>query len=115
MLNSHPESLTNEDAISIFNAWPKDWDAAFTLLARGAFLVSSAQKGGQIPLVEIVSQRGGSFRLSNPWSDTGVTLYRNGKRAEDLAGRTLTFATAAGERVVVVPRGATPQIVKSMR
>jgi hypothetical protein len=112
MLDSHPESLTNEEPISVFNAWPKDWDAAFTLLARGAFLVSSAQKGGQIPLLEIVSQRGGSFRLSNPWPDSSVTLYRNGKRAEDIAGRTLTFPTSAGERVVVVPLGSTPQTVK---
>jgi hypothetical protein len=115
MLDSHPESLTNEDAVSIFNAWPKDWDAAFTLLARGAFLVSSAQKGGQIPLVEILSQRGGSFRLSNPWGETPVTLYRSGKKAEDLTGGTLTFATAAGERIVAVPQGATPQIVHMER
>ena len=112
MLDSHPESLTNEDPVRIFNAWPKDWDAAFTLLARGAFVVSSAQKGGQIPLVEILSQRGGSFRLSNPWGETAVTLYRSGKKAEDLAGGILTFATAAGERIVIVPQGTTPAIVK---
>jgi hypothetical protein len=44
-----------------------------------------------------------------------VTLYRSGKKAEDLTGGTLTFATAAGERIVIVPQGATPQIVKMER
>ena len=111
MMNSHPESLLNEEPVTIFNDWPKDWDAAFTLLARGAFLVSSAQQAGKIPLVEIVSQRGGTFRLASPWPETGATLYRDGRRAEDLPGATLAFATAQNERVVIVPRGSTPRAV----
>jgi hypothetical protein len=111
LLNSHPESPSDEP-MSLFNAWPKDWDAAFTLLARGAFVVTSAQRNGTIPLVEIVSQNGGDCRLVNPWADRSVTLYRNGRKANDVSGETLTFPTAKGETVVLVPAGTTPATVK---
>lgn len=30
MLSSRPDSLTNQEPISVFNRWPRDWDAAFT-------------------------------------------------------------------------------------
>ncbi len=111
LLNSHPESVSDEP-MSLFNAWPKDWDAAFTLLARGAFLVSSAQRNGTIPLVEILSQNGGACRLVNPWPGQTATLYRNGQKANDVSGETLTFPTTKGETVVLVPAGAVPTAVK---
>ena len=112
MLDSSPASLTNEEPIRIFNDWPKDWDAAFRLRARGAFLVGSAFHRGTIPLVEIESQVGGPCRLANPWGQGNVTLYRNGAKAEDLSGEVLTFPTAKGETVVIVPRGSEPSHVK---
>ncbi len=112
LLASAPDSPTNQEPIRIFDRWPKDWAAAFRLLARGGFVVSSVQKGGAIQLVEILSQFGGSMRLANPWGGREVTLYRNGRKAEDLTGETLAFPTAKGETIVVVPRGTTPTIVK---
>jgi hypothetical protein len=80
LLASAPESVTDQEPISIFNRWPKDWDAAFRLLARGGFVISSAQRGGKIPLAEVVSQLGGPCRLANPWGRAEVTLYRGGRR-----------------------------------
>ena len=112
MLESSPASLTNEEPIRIFNDWPKDWDAAFSLRARGAFVVSSAFQGGKIPLVEIQSQVGGLCRLANPWGQSEVTLYRDGKKAEDLSGATLAFPTGKSETVVIVPKGSEPSRVK---
>lgn len=109
MLNSRPESPTDEP-ITIFNAWPKDWDAAFRLLARGGFIFSSAQKGGAIPLVEIFSQLGGACRLANPWRGD-VDLYRDGRKAETLSGDILSIATAKSEIVVIVPKGTAPRPV----
>jgi hypothetical protein len=70
--------------------------------------VASARKGGQIEFVELQSLAGGECRFKNPWPDTPVTLYRNGKKAEDLSGASLAFSTAKGETIVVVPKGATP-------
>jgi len=114
MLNSSPEQPGENVPVRIFNRWPKDWDAAFRLLARGGFVVSSAQKNGAVPLVEIVSEVGGPFRLANPWAGRDVTLYRNGRKAEDLDGETISFSTARGETVVVVPKGSVPAAVKVM-
>jgi hypothetical protein len=111
LLSSDPDEPSDGRPMSLFNAWPKDWDAAFTLLARGGFLVSSAQRSGEIPLVEIVSPQGGTCRLVNPWRGA-VTLHRDGRAAHELSGETLSFPTARGESVVIVPRGATPRPVQ---
>jgi len=112
LLESAPASLTNEEPIRIFNDWPKDWDAAFCLRARGAFVISSVFRDGKIPLVEIQSEVGGPCRVANPWGGSGVTLYRDGKKAEDLSGATIVFPTGKGETVVIVPKGSEPTRVK---
>ncbi|MDP2896009.1 MAG: hypothetical protein Q8Q12_05545 [bacterium] len=108
MLSSSPEEVDGEPVLSIFNDWPKSWDASFTLLARGAFLVSSSMEKGQIEFVEIQSRVGGECRLRNPWPEATLTLYQNGKKAEDVSGSLLTFATARGETIIVVPRASKP-------
>jgi hypothetical protein len=111
MLNSHAQSLTDDEPVVIFSGWPKDWDAAFSLLARGGFIVSAAQLSGSVPLVEIQSPRGGRFILSNPWEGQKVTVYRNGRKAETRSGRAIVLDTAASETIVVVPFGAVPRPV----
>jgi hypothetical protein len=98
--------------IRVFPAWPRDWDAAFTLLARGAFLVSSSMKTGRIEFVQIKSQAGDECRLRTPWPKATVTLHRDGQKAEELSGELLTFATSKGETIVVVPKGPEPSRVK---
>jgi hypothetical protein len=108
MLLSSPEEISGEPVIKIFNDWPGSWDAAFTLLARGAFLVSSSMDKGQIEFVQIKSQAGGECRLYNPWPDKTVTLFRNSKPAEDLSGSLLTFSTMQGETIIVAPKGIKP-------
>jgi len=108
LLASAPESEEGKPLIQVFSSWPRDWDAEFTLLARGAFIVSAAQHNGQVLFVEIRSQVGGECRLRNPWPDTTLTLYRNGEKTEDLSGPLLKLPTARGETVTVVPKGSTP-------
>lgn len=63
---------------------------------------------GHIEFVQIQSQVGGECRLHNPWPDKSVTLYRNGKKAEDLSGSMLKFPTAPGETVTAVLQGTKP-------
>lgn len=112
MLNSRPEATTDEP-ITLFNRWPKDWDAAFRLLARGGFIVSAAQQGGAVPLVEIVSQLGGTCRLANPWRQE-VDVYRNGRKAESVSGETIEISAAKNETIVMLPKGASPRAVKML-
>jgi len=97
-----------EAVIHVFPAWPKEWDVDFTLRARGAFLVSSAMENGRIPFVQIESLAGKECRLHNPWLNLTVTLYRDGKKAEDLSGAALKFPTAKGEIISLAPQGAKP-------
>jgi hypothetical protein len=107
LLQSVPPSL-GEDAVNyIFPAWPKEWDAQFTLAARDAFLISASIEKGEIQFVEIESQKGGRCRMQNPWPDGDVTLYRNGKIGETISGKLLDFSTTAGETITLVPKGKT--------
>jgi hypothetical protein len=122
-----------EPILEVFSTWPKDWEAAFTLLAHGAFLVTSAQQNGKVGFVELRSARemgtrdensepaalisragqaGSDCRLRNPWGEDAVTLYRDGKKSENLSGSLLRFATRKGEHIVVVPAGTTPEQCK---
>jgi alpha-glucosidase len=100
--------VDGEPVLQIFNSWPKSWDAAFTLLARGGFVVGSSMEKGRIEFVQIQSQVRGECRLHNPWPDMTVTLYRDGKKPGDLSGSLLKFPTARGDTVVLVPKGTMP-------
>jgi hypothetical protein len=109
LMQSNPPAPAEPPIIRLFPGWPKDWEAAFTLLARGAFLVTSSIRGGTVEFVELESQAGAECRLRNPWGEFEVTLYRDGARSESLRGALLQFATRKGERIVVVRRGDEPQ------
>ncbi len=102
LLDSAPAGGTEgEPVLRLFETWPKEWDAEFSLLARGAFVVSATQKAGKVGPVEIASNAGSECRLKNPWGEATVTLTRDGKTAETLRGAELTFATRKGETIVV--------------
>jgi len=105
MLSSSPEEVDGDPVLRIFSDWPKSWDAAFTLLARGAFVVSSSMKKGQVEFVQIKSQVGGECRLHNPWPNNTAILYHDNEKAEDLSGSVLKFPTNRGETVNIVKKG----------
>jgi hypothetical protein len=108
LLQSAPLAPGGDPVISVFPAWPKEWDSEFTLLARGAFVVTSEMQKGRILFVDLLSQAGGECRLKNPWGKNEVTLYRGGKKSENLSGGLLKFETTKGGRIVVVPAGTSP-------
>ena len=108
-LQSAPPNPGGDPVIRVFPSWPKEWNASYTLLARGAFLVTSSIERGRIGFVELESQAGGDCKLRNPWGGSEVTLYRDGKKSENLQGSLLRFPTRKGERVVLVESGDTPQ------
>ena len=57
LLQTAPPGAGKDSAIRVFAAWPRSWDARFNLAARGAFLVSSSIREGEIEFVEIQSPR----------------------------------------------------------
>jgi hypothetical protein len=107
-----PAGPGQPSVIRVFAAWPKEWDAEFTLLCRGGFLVTSAMRKSEIEFVEIHSQLGGECWLRNPWGEGEVTLFLNGLQTEKLVGSLLKFSTAKGEVIVICERGETLQQFK---
>jgi hypothetical protein len=67
---------------------------------------------GHVEFVEVRSQLGGECRLRNPWVTEGTTLYRDGKRVEDLAGPLLRLPTRSGETLILVRKGTAPEQFK---
>jgi len=80
------------EVISVFPAWPKVWDAEFSLLARGGFLVSAVIRGGVIGEVEIVSRCGETCRIRNPWDRACVLRDAEGVD-QFMEGNVLVFDT----------------------
>jgi hypothetical protein len=103
LCQSVPAAPGQETVIRVFPAWPKEWDAAFTLLARGAFLVGSSMAAGKVEFVRVESQAGGECRLRNPWPGATVALERSAGKAQELSGDLLRFSTTKGEVVTIHP------------
>jgi hypothetical protein len=105
---SAPPAPGADPVIYLFHAWPREWDAGFSLLARGNFWVSSRMKAGKIPYVALKSMAGGTCRISNPWPERKPTLYVDGENRGSLKGKILRFDTAPGQKIVLVPSGPIP-------
>ncbi len=101
LLSSEPDSPGGEPVLKLFTGWPRDWDAAFMLRARGAFVVTSSYRQGRLEFVEVVSQAGEECHLQNPWGDCEVSLCRDGQQAEAVKGSRLSFETRRGETIVL--------------
>lgn len=112
LLQSVPPGPGKDPVIRVFPAWPRQWDAAYTLAARGGFLVTSSMRNGKIEFVELLSRAGGECRLRNPWPGSEAVLYRNGAQQAAPTGALLRFETAAGDRLVVAPRGTALEQLK---
>jgi hypothetical protein len=108
LLMDVPPAPGEDEVLQVFASWPKEWDAQFTLVARGAFVVTSAMNSGQVEFVEIKSQAGGDCRLRNPWQGSEITIFRNGNQGETLSGTQLQFATAKDEVLLVLKKGTAP-------
>jgi len=108
LLASAGPEAHSDPVLEVFKGWPKSWDAAFTLRARGAFVVSSMQQGGKVSLVEIRSEAASTCRLVNPWPGKTVELRRQNHAAESLSGSLLTFPTVAGKTITLYPKGTRP-------
>jgi hypothetical protein len=105
MLQSVPPSPGEDPINYIFPAFPKDWDAQYTLAARDAFLISASMVKGQIEFVEIYSQKGSQCKIKNPWPGKEVEFYRNGRRTNESSNLLLIFSTKIGETITIVPKG----------
>jgi alpha-L-fucosidase 2 len=102
---------SNEGKIRVFPAVPDNWATAFTLLARGAFVVSSEiGKDGTIPGVYIESRKGNICRVVNPWPGSEVSVISLTERGKKIKYKTdekngFEFKTLPGHNYLIVPKG----------
>ena len=101
LLQSAPGVPGGESIIRLFPAWPDEWDAHFTLRARGGFVVTAAKRRGRVDTVQLRSESGTVARVRNPWASASVSLSRNGKPAQTLKGSVLVFDTDPGEIITL--------------
>ena len=108
---SAPAAPGADPVIRVFLAWPRQWEAGFSLLAKGNFQVSSRIKDGKIPYVAIVAASGGVCRIANPWPGTNPALYVNGQLKGKRSGNILHFGTARQDTIILVPPGTPSRVV----
>jgi len=87
--------------IRLFPAWPRELDAEFwNLRAVGGFLISAKLKGGRIRDVEVLSTKGGEFRLLRPreWGKLDVTDERGRQIEWKSEGKLISFQSEEGGR-----------------
>ena len=101
LLQSNPAAPGEDPIIHVFPAWPKDWDARYTLRARGGFAVIASMRQGRLEEFKLISRAGGVCRIRNPFPGKMIILQRNGKPAEQLGGSIVEFATIRGEEIEV--------------
>lgn len=91
------------NVIRLFNI-PENQDASFrNIRAWGAFLVSASLEKNQVTVVKIRSEQGKACTIINPWPGKEIRLIRNGKKAETIQGKRLSFDTGKNEVVELQP------------
>jgi hypothetical protein len=96
----------------VFAGIPDDWqNVSFKgLRTAGAFIVDASRQNGRVVQVKIQSERGGVFRLANPWDPHSVHLNRHmliGKSRktfpvqDSVEGSILSIYTDPGEEITL--------------
>jgi hypothetical protein len=90
--------------LRLFPDWPAERDASFTrLLAKGAFVVSSEQRGGKVTFVDIVSEAGGSLTIASPWGSQNVCIAGCATKLKPNSG-TIVVQTVRGGHYRLTPQ-----------
>lgn len=101
---------SNENKIRVFPAIPAAWDStriAFTLLARGAFIVSSERdEEAQVTQVGIKSLKGNTCKIQNPWAGKKNLVMleadtKNKVKFKLATDDVITFATKSGTEYII--------------
>jgi alpha-L-fucosidase 2 len=86
------------DTIRVFPNWPLNISASYRdLRAAGAFLISASCGNGKISSIEILSEKGGNFKMHNPWENGAVV---NGKIIKN---NIIELQTQPGEKLIFCP------------
>jgi hypothetical protein len=96
---------SHEGFLRLFPCWPKGQPARFDgLRAYGAFVVSAELTRERVESVRIVSEKGRTCTVLNPWAGAAVRVLRNGVASETVSGDRFSVATSPGERLELTRR-----------
>jgi hypothetical protein len=101
LCQSIPPKPGEDHIIRLFPAFPEEWEAEFSLLCRGNFMVTSSFRNGNTEFVRIVSNSGGECRLHNPWGTDEVIIFRNGKKYRTVKTGLIRFSTKINDTFVI--------------
>jgi alpha-L-fucosidase 2 len=89
--------------IRVFPAIPTNWsDVSFkTLRAEGAFLVSASRQAGVVESAEILSEKGGTARLANPFGKAGYRVSGISEADADVSEDEFVFTMSPGQAAIV--------------
>lgn len=109
---------SNENKIRVFPSIPSEWDTtelAFTLLARGAFVVSSQRDDkAEVIQIGIKSLKGNMCRVQNPWATSDIQIWdvSNNKEVKyKIDDNVIVFPTKENKEYII----KTDQSVKDSR
>jgi len=98
--------MSNQNLLRVFQVWPRDKDAAFyNIRCEGAFLVSSELKKEQVKYVRVMSEKGHTLVLQNPWPGRMLIINSNKTAPRKLSGERLTINTSRDEVLTVTCGG----------
>jgi hypothetical protein len=112
LFQSAPEKPGGNPVIRVFPAWPENWEASFSLLGRGNFLITSSIKNNSVEFVEINSLSGLPCELMNPWNGQDVSLFINGIENKTFSGSRVKFPTQINSNYILVKKGYAPDQFK---
>lgn len=98
--------------IKVFPVWPSNKDAYFKRLrGKGAFVVSSEFKEGEVRYIDITSEKGNTLTIKNPWSPRTPEVAKINPEGTPIEKVPYTidlgnimFKTAAGSRYLIKSR-----------
>ena len=94
--------MSNQNVLRVFEVWPKEKDASFTnIRSEGAFLVSAAIKDKVVQYIKIVSEKGRSCVVKNPWPGKMVIVKSNKKAALKISGILINLQTLSDEKLTI--------------
>ncbi len=90
--------MSDQNLLRVFEVWPKNKDASFyNIRSEGAFLVSSALKKSYVEYVHVISEKGLTLVLQNPWPGKTILVTSNKTAARLRSGERISINTLKGE------------------
>ena len=89
--------MGHQDIVRLFPVWPRSLDASFhQIRVEGAFLVSASLRDGIVGEVTVVSEKGRTLSMMNPWEGRAVKVAGPKGTRTVYEGTVIKMKTEAG-------------------